>query len=152
MQISKLKEIGEVVSIIAIIVTLVFLILEVRENTAALRTESYGESIDRLNTWRLELASNNELISMFDDFIEGLEMDLSPADDQKLQFVIGSLWSIYESAFFARNYGTMGESEWIRFERMMCQQYISVLDQNYWPRLDLILSLDFREYVEQQCN
>ena len=154
MQISKFRDIGEVLSIIAVLITLVFLILEVRENTAAIRTESYGESINRLNEWRLDLASNRELSQMFADFNDREVMDLDRAERQQLSFIMGSLWSIYETAYFARSYGTLGESEWLRFEGMMCRQYeIAVAQEQFWDRgLQILLSPDFKLFVEEQCR
>ena len=87
MQITKLKEVGEVISILAVLVTLVFLILEVRENTAAIRTEAYGGNITRMNDWRMQLADNPDLSKMFALFNEGqlpgAELDLT----QRQQFV-----------------------------------------------------------------
>ena len=154
MQIARLKEIGEAISIVAVLVTLVFLILEVRENTAAIRTEAYGGNITRMNDWRMQLASDPELSRMFARFNEGelsgSELDLT----ERQQFVLfySSLWSIYESAYFARNYGTLGESEWSRFELMMCQQFGLSTAQGMWPMMDRILSPEFRTYTEENCG
>jgi len=154
MQISKLKQMGEALSVVAVLVTLVFLILEVRENTAAIRTESYGESINRLNEWRLELASNSELTRMFAAFNDGEEFDLDRTQNQQLNFVLGSLWSIYESAYFAYSYGTLGESEWSRFEPMMCGQYsVAVARGNFWGiGLTELISAEFKVFVQEQCG
>ena len=152
MQISKFKEIGEALSIVAVLITLVFLILEVRENTAAIRTESYGESITRLNDWRLQLASDKELTRMFAQFNSGNLTNLDGTESQQFSFVYGSLWSIYESAYFARSYGTLGESEWIRFEQMMCRQFELVTEQDYWSSMDLLLSPEFKSYAQAQCE
>lgn len=152
MQMSRLKGIGEALSVVVVLVTLIFLILEVRENTAAIRTESYGESITRLNDWRLQIASDEKLVKMFAEFNAGILPDLNLTERQQLIFVIGSLWSIYESSYFARSYGTLGESEWIRFEQMMCIQFERLTEQNSWSSLDRILSPEFRSYTEDQCK
>jgi hypothetical protein len=154
MTLSKFKETGEALSIIVVLVTLIFLILEVRENTAAIRTESYGDSIDRLNEWRLSLASDKELIKMFADFNSGETLELDRTEGQQLSFVLGSLWSIYESAYFAQSYGTLGESEWSRFEQMMCGQYEYALAQEgaWETELRNLLSAEFGDFVEERCG
>jgi hypothetical protein len=155
MEISKLRKIGEGISVVAVLVTLVFLILEVRENTAAIRTESYGESINRLNEWRLNLAVNKELAQMFADFNDGAVMELDRAERQQFGMVMTSLWSVYESAYFAQSYGTLGESEWSRFEQVMCSQYERAVahKDGLWDReVQRILSPEFRYFVEEQCG
>jgi hypothetical protein len=155
MEISKLRTIGEGISVVAVLVTLVFLILEVRENTAAIRTESFGESINKLNEWRLNLAGNRELAQMFADFNDGAVMELDRAERQQFGLVMTSLWSIYETAYFAQSYGTLGESEWSRFERVLCSQYESAVafKKGLWDtEVQMILSPEFRLFVEEQCG
>ena len=155
MEISKLRTIGEGISVVAVLVTLVFLILEVRENTAAIRTESFGESINKLNEWRLNLAGNRELAQMFADFNDGAVMELDRAERQQFGLVMTSLWSIYETAYFAQSYGTLGESEWSRFERVLCSQYESAFafKKGLWDtEVQMILSPEFRLFVEEQCG
>jgi hypothetical protein len=152
MQLARFKETGEAISIVVVIVTLLFLILEVRENTAAIRTESYGEAINRLNDWRLQLASEKELAKMFAEFNAGELRDLDQTERQQFSFIIGSLWSIYETAYFANGYGTLGDSEWSRFEQMMCHQYDLAVSQSGWDKLGMLLSPEFVQYTEVQCR
>ena len=154
MQISKVKEIGEVLSIVAVLVTLIFLIVEVRENTAAIRTESYGESIARLNDWRLELAADRNLSRLFVEFNSGEEINPDAIERQQIVFIISSLWNIYESAYFANDYGTLGESEWVRMEQMMCRQFNYLPARpGFWEEVLLNqLSPEFRSFVEATCG
>lgn len=154
MQISKVKEFGEVLSIAAVLITLIFLIVEVRENTAAIRTESFGESISRLNDWRLELAADSNLTRLFVEFNSGEEINPDAIERQQIAFIIGALWSIYESAFYARDYGTLGESEWTRMEQMMCRQFDNLpARQGFWDgMLQNQLSTEFRIFVEETCG
>ena len=154
MQISKVKEFGEVLSVAAVLVTLIFLIVEVRENTAAIRTESFGESISRLNDWRLELAADSNLTKLFVEFNSGEDINPDAIERQQIAFIIGSLWSIYESAFYARDYGTLGESEWSRMEQMMCRQFDNLPARpGFWDgMLQNQLSPEFRIFVEETCG
>jgi hypothetical protein len=152
MQLAKFKEAGEALSIVAVIVTLLFLILEVRENTAAIRTDSYGETINKLNDWRLQLASEKELTAMIAEFNAGELRDLDQTERQQFSFIIGSLWSIYETAYFANGYGTLGDSEWSRFEQIMCRQYTLAVSQAGWDMLGILLSPEFVQYTEVQCR
>ena len=106
-----------------------------------------------MNDWRMQLASDSELSSLFAQFAAGelLESELDLTERQKFVLVYGSLWSIYESAYFARNYGTLGESEWTRFELMMCHQYGLSTKQGMWSGMDRILSPEFRDFAAEEC-
>ena len=83
----KWAQFGEFVSSIAVVATLVFLVFEVRENTGAVRTESYGESIDRLNNWRLELASSKELTGLFTEFRDEGVSNFDVVETQQFNFI-----------------------------------------------------------------
>ena len=153
MEPGKVREVGEAVSIVAVLVTLVFLVLEIRENTAVVRTQSYGENITRRNDWRMQLAAEPELTRLFAEFDEGTldATTLTLTERQQFVFVYGTMGSIHETAWFARSYGTLGEAEWARFEQMMCVQYDHSIEQGTWPFMDRVLSPDFRTFTEQTC-
>ena len=80
-------------------------------------------------------------------------MELDQTEKQQVNFIVGSLWSIYASAYFARGYDTLGESEWVRFEQMMCRQFTSAAaHEGFWCGVLLNqLSPEFRTLVEQTC-
>jgi hypothetical protein len=88
---------------------------------------------------------------MFSEFRNTGIADLEQTERQQFSLIYDSLWSIYESAYFARGYGTLGESEWTRFRTMMCRQYEDSRAQNYWRNLDMLLSEEFKAYVVSNC-
>ena len=135
-----------------LVITLIFLILEVRENTAVVKSESYAASVDRLNEWRLELAANPKMTELFVEFLDDGVGEMDPVELQQFTFLYGSLWSIYESAYFSSTYETLGRAEWTRFENMICRQHQLSVDRSVWLDTAGRLSQDFVEWVLGACG
>ena len=152
MNLGKWTQIAEIVSSIAVLATLGFLLLEVRENTAVTRSEAYGESVDRLNFWRLELANNPELTRLFTVLSEGRISELTTIELQQFYFLYGALWGIYEASYYSRNYNILGDEEWERFKDQICFQYSRSIDQQVWVSSASRMSAEFTEYVSDECG
>lgn len=151
-RVSKWMQPAEVVTTIGLVITLIFLIVEVRENTAVVRSESYAASVDRLNDWRLELAADSEMTELFVAFREEGVGKMNPIELQRFTFLYGSLWSIYESTYYATFYETLGQAEWARYENMICRQYELSVKRLVWQDTAGRLSRDFVEWVQLACK
>lgn len=152
MNTSRLKEIGEIVSMVAIVVTLIFLILEVRENTAAIRTNSFGESVTMLNDWRLQQAANPELAGLYSNYLIQTPLNLDQTQRQQLLFILATQWTIYDSAYFAQQYGTLGQSEWTRFQQQICLQHRLTTFHGFWQPLTNMITPEFQAFFEAECK
>ena len=152
-KLTKWTEPAEILTTIGVIVTLIFLIVEVRENTAVVKTESYGQSIDRLNEWRLTLASDPELTRLFTEFYAGGIDDFDPIERQQFTFIYGALWSIYETAYYARSYETMGTQEWNRYHNMLCQQLTLSVSSGFWTeKTKRQFTPEFLSAISESCE
>jgi hypothetical protein len=152
MQLTRLAQIGELISSVAVLITLLILVFEIRDNTLAVRADSYGKSIELVNQWRYETTSNLELARIYRLYFQGDISQLDPDETLQLGFYIGSLWSIYESAYFARGYNTLGLSEWSRFEVQICEQYTAGIRQTLWGGTSTRLTPEFKQHVESLCG
>ena len=72
-------------------------------------------------------------------------------EGQQFSFYIGGLWGVYESSYYAREYGILGEQEWGRFQGQACIQYQIGLPQGFWPRMKNLVSEEFYTYIESEC-
>ncbi|MFT7653895.1 MAG: hypothetical protein ACI9UU_003009 [Candidatus Azotimanducaceae bacterium] len=150
---SKWTQPAEILAILGVVFTLIFLIVEIRENTAAVRTESYGQSIDRLNEWRLSLGSDKELTRIFLDFQQKGFENFDEIELQQLNFIYGALWSIYEAAYYAQGYETMGAEEWGRHQSMICRQYRVSTDHDWWKTgARMQFTPEFLSWVRETCD
>ena len=124
MKLETLVGVSEVVASLAVVVSLIVLVFEVRDNTEAVRRASYDALTDKLFEWRLAMAEDETLNSLFFKETTGENNDdgwaLSGEDRHRFQVYIQALWHVYEQAFYAHRYGDLGVEEWKRFESRIC--------------------------------
>ena len=156
---STVTQIAEIVASLAVLVTLLFLIVEIRQNTETTRVASYDRSIELLNEWRLTVAENPDLSAYWVDYIGRGGGDMSTEADVRLNMVVGTLWGVYENAYFANERGFLGPSEWSRFEVQLCRQHELAAENGRWdgsrsPSVSPITGLltsEFVGFVESHC-
>ena len=152
MNIAKIAQFTEIFSGIAVLMTLVFLYVEVRENSAVIRASSYSQSTEMINEWRYQGANNPKLTRLFRMFQNGEADKFNEIEAQQFNFYIGALWGVYESSYYAKRYGILGEQEWGRFETQACLQYQKGLPQGFWPYMRNLVSEEFHTYIESHCS
>ena len=151
MKLAKLAQITEIISGVAVLITLIFLYIEVRENSAVIRASSYGQSTAMINEWRYQGANSPELTRLFRVFANGEANTFTEIERQQFSFYNGGLWGVYESSYYARVYGILGEQEWGRFQGQACTQYQIALPQGLWPSMKNLMSEDFSTHIENEC-
>lgn len=150
--------IAEIVGGVAVIVTLIFLVIETRENTNAIHAQMYQTLMSELNERRESVASSPETAELRILVAEGGFESLEPV--QQVQFINSraALWGVYESAYFARERGVLGDSEWSRFSSSICGNYQYSNNMNIWAsggrsgNVSQSLTSEFRTYIEHTCE
>jgi hypothetical protein len=139
------------VASVAVLITLVFLVVGVRQNTEITRSAAYDRSMAGLNEWRLTIATDPELASLFDTYFQKDPASPGPAD-ARLGFMLNALWGVYENAYYAHERRILGDAEWSRFEFQICVSYER--DRYRWTGSRPIrpfLTEDFASYTESRC-
>lgn len=136
---------AELISGIAVLVTIIILVFEIRSNTTAIKRSSYDGVIEGLVEWRQTAIMDEQLNRIF-TAPRGVE--LTDQEQATLDLWLQSLYLIHERAFWAYEYGQMGEAEWDRFERNICGSIPRRFDTN----LKQFLSLPFSDFVESCPN
>jgi len=152
MNLRKWMQPAEMVATIGVLVSVVFLVFEVRDNSALTKAESYSASVVALNEWRLQLAADEDLSRLFVEFRKSGVQGMDEVEVQRFDFLFGSLWSIYESAYFAREYETLGQNEWERHRGVMCRMYDLSVHHEFWSIMQAKLSPIFAEQVAIECR
>ena len=145
---------AEIVSGIAVVISLVFLALGIKENTEITRADVYDRNVESLNAWRMHLSSSAELTRLYQALLFDEAEDLSLDEQYRLLLVVNQLWGIYEKSYYANQYGTLGDSEWTRFNRQTCllrsrmQQFRDELQDNAVG----LLTEEFVSHVDETCG
>ena len=112
--------IAEIISAIAIIGSLIFVGWEIRQNTNAIFATSYDQLLADQMDLRLRMADNPAMLNGFNEFRDDAVNDTATLEYEIGAYVNESLYQLYERAYFARNYGRLGDEEWNRYRRWIC--------------------------------
>lgn len=147
---------AEIIGGVAVVITLVFLVVATRENTNAVRAQTYQGLTSELNEIRAAYATSEMADLFLVSSAQGLDA-LSVTDRIRLQLNAEAKWGVFENAFFSRDRGVLGEDEWARFERAICRSF--EFDKAIWESEDTQLGSisnnitpRFRDYVESSCR
>jgi hypothetical protein len=157
LRLSDWASVAEIASGIAVIISLILLFLGIRENTEVTRATIYTDVIDSINGLSSDMYRDPELSRIYSAFFARDTASLDEADEARLVAIIFTLLRTYEKAFVSRRYGVIGDAEWSRFERAICQQYDNyqafIRDSN---RSALIfrnaLTDEFQDFLAASCT
>lgn len=136
--------VAEIVSAAAVVISLIFVAFQVKDNTAAVRASTYDNILSDHIEWRMTVASSPELLAaMVKDF--NSDTNVSDSERQGQKFALQAVWQIFERAYFARKYETLGDSEWERYERSICD-YSSSTDVE--AELGRYLTIEFVDFAK----
>ena len=130
----------EVVGAIAIVASLVFVGLEIRANTNATYATTYDQLVAQQVEWRMDLASQPELL-------EALEIARSGGEvTQAARFAQEAIFKTYERAYIAWIYERLRDDEWQTFAADMCS-LPATIERMQMPRF--IFTPRFWDYIHQ---
>jgi len=149
-KLSDWASIAEIISAVAIVISLIFVGIEIRRNTEAEYLSSYDRLLAEVTNWRMTLATNPETFAAWLSYREAIDPDsIDPIVWRTGQTVGIALVQIYERAYYARIYGSIGDAEWSRFQRIMCnpesEMFPRVTRGSRGPRF----SQEFLDYLTQ---
>ncbi len=128
---------------LGVIAGIVFLALEIRQNTAVARASSYQQSAAGIADVRIAIASDPELTRLYHLFqTDRLSDDLDDESRLRLNLLINNFLSASENAYFARQYGILGDSEWERMEGVGCAHFRGAA---------VFVSREFFTYLASNC-
>jgi len=144
MNIEKLQKwalFAEILGGAAIVITLALLVFELQRNTVAIDRATHSEITQSIIEWRRDFALNAEVRETMRRVRASQE--LSPDQLAILGGLGRNLYTNLERAFWASEYGQIGDSEWARFESSICNNVPILWDDSvpqYYTR-------EFVEYV-----
>ena len=151
-KLSDWASIGEIVSSLAVVATLIFLIIGVQENTEVIRASAFDRNLDSLIQLRTELAQDDYMSALFRQYWDGRVGELNDEDRFRLRLWLSALWAVYEKAYYANEYGTMGPSEYERFATQICASRARVKHEPFWAELESFFSRVFADHVNSRCE
>jgi hypothetical protein len=153
----RLALLAEVVSATVVVISIAFLVAETRNNTKAIHVQTHLALTTELNQWREQLNDDAYLTAREKAEADGVT-SLSWAEQNHYMSRHLSLWSIYESAFFAYRNGALDKNGWERFSSNMCRNYAAAARIGSWNDEELmarglssVVTEDFGTYIAENC-
>jgi len=150
-QLSDWASIAEIISGVAVVATLIFLVIGINENTNVTRALVYADTLDGLNEFESNINQNADLSRIWRAFIDGETTTLEALDRSRLISILTTMFRNYEKAYFTSQYDLLGESEWDRFERLICINFGRIEPIDMVETVTSILTDDFAAYIAQSC-
>ncbi len=148
----KKIDLGQTVNTLAnvgVIGGLIFLGLEMQQNTNIARATAYRENVQDIAAWRSQILSDPELARLFNAYGEGEWTTFDGIERSRVAMLVNNIMGSYENAYFARNYGTIGDTEWERFLIGACEHFLTGKQNGFGFRF---LTAEFKEYLEASCS
>jgi len=76
-----------------------------------------------VNEVRGWIANNPDLATLYRAFLNDETAEIEEPRIIQLNLLMNSIFDIFEKAYFAFQYGHIGQSEWSRFDKQICIQY-----------------------------
>ncbi len=121
-----------------------------------------AQTVEGLNQWRATIVSDPQLAKIRESYIGGEPEIREPGDAVRLRMLLVNWWSLYETSFYANQYGLLGASEWSRHESQLCVRYHFDLERRNRfeqggvdrgaPSLRSLMTEEFATYVESSCE
>jgi hypothetical protein len=145
---------SEIVGAVAVVATLVFLIIETRENTETIRSQTYLQLTAELNEQRRYLVNDEINALMYVVLTDGIDA-LEAPDQFRVINLWQATWAVYESGFYSFQRGTLGEDEWHRYLIAICRTKFAL--PTLWEReegasISGSITPAFKQYVDSSCR
>ena len=139
--------IGEVVGAAGVIATLGYLAIQIRQNTKALRTDSYrawSEQINRFNTLSVEIPGFADINMRAFTSPESL----SDEEWSKVSSVWLSIMHLFETLYIGAMEGTVDQKLWKAEEQSLLHFIAQPAVAKWWDLNPYGFTLDFRQHVD----
>ena len=148
MSIEQLANIAEVIGLFVVGITLIFLVIQLRQNTKAIKAASSREFVEMYNTFTNQLVMSVDLGSIW---VRGLRDFESLPHEETVRFsaLAGQLMRVYESAHDLRLDGFMEDDFYQAFFESLRDSASSTGFRQWWKTRSHWYSPDFRQVVDE---
>ena len=151
MSFQDLGNLGELVAAIATVATLGYLALQLKQNTKALRSQTFQQSSMDMSLTANAISSNGELAEIVVKASESLD-DLSPQERIRFHFWMVVALRRFEAIYVQSIYGSIDRVRIEGFERSILTLISSGGPAEWWKTAKTAFSSDFVEYADKQLS
>ena len=146
------KDIIEILGLLAIIGSLIFVGIEIRQNSMALRGETYQSISEQVTELYMNIASDERLsklvsqMLLFNSANDSLRNDLSAADQLSLDFIVLTGLRRVENIYLQESDGILSENA---FDRIGMEFYQTPFSRETWDKYKTGFDKSFINFFEK---
>jgi hypothetical protein len=142
-----LGAIAETVGAGGVIVTLVYLSVQIRQNTRAIRAQTYDSFVSQFRHWNEPMRVDQEMSERFSALIEDVE-NLPAREQRHAVHVLYDFVRLAENLHYQYREGMLAESVWLGWESLF-RTYLNARGFIwYWEKRRSFFAEEFNEWVE----
>lgn len=144
----QLGNLGEFIGAIAVVVSLVYLAAQIRQNTRAIRANTFHGIVDSLTDGIAEIARDAELTRIW---IEALRQsgELSEVDRARFRLLLLMAVRRWENAFYQSRAGMLEEPQWEGIARDIRSIVLQPGFRSWWSGAPDVVSSDFSDFLRR---
>lgn len=132
---------------LAVVVSLIYVALQIRQNTAAIRSATAQSVHEHFARWYQSFATDASLV---DIGVKGLKDYASLSETEKARFVstFMAFLSYGQNAFLKWRQGLLSPSLWLGWEQVLMNLLGAPGGKSLWKERAYLFGEEFRRYVE----
>ncbi len=149
MTLESLANLSEFIGAIAVVISLIYLALQVRQNTAAQRMETYAQAVQRIGMLQTEVSKDHELLRAWS---KGL-MDpdsLTPNQRMQLNWTLYAAFGDMEFLFIAAKRNALPDEVWERWQKTLAWWIAFPGVRAWWVALAAPFTAEFSRFVDAE--
>ena len=150
LKLSDWASISEIIASVVIVLSLIYLAFELNQNTKALQQGSYQSTMDRLGSFEMVLASQEDLADIYSR-AENNPSQVSPMEWFRYSHFMMPRFGEWEYLYLSRQEDAISEIQWSAFEAYFLEMACKPGNVYFWNENRLAWSPAFKDYVELQA-
>jgi hypothetical protein len=143
-----LANVGEFVSGVAVVASLVYLALQVRQNTASIRTENFARGLERVSAMQSMLSRDARLATLHARGVLDVGL-LTPQERIQFTWWLAEACGTFEFMFHQARSGAMPDEVWERWRAIIAWWFSYAGVQAWWRANPTPFSASFSAFVEE---
>jgi hypothetical protein len=146
-ELQDFANLGEFVSGVVVILSLVYLAIQVRQNTASIRTENFARALDRISAMQSLLSQNGELARLQARGVRD-PSSLTPEERLQLTWWLSEAFGAFEFMFHQSRSGALPDEVWNRWAATVGWWVSFPGVQAWWHSIPFPFSESFSSFVD----
>jgi hypothetical protein len=147
MSLNDLANLGQIIGALAVVISLIYVALQIRQNTAAIRSAAAQTVHEHFANWYHLIAADAELAQIA---ANGLRDYSSLSEQERVRFIatLMSFLSYSQNAFLKWREGLLKPALWLGWEQVMMNLFGAPGGKALWKERSYLFGEEFRRYIE----